>query len=206
MIYFQGGYDGTHFLANVEVYDPIKEVWEDGVPLTSGRSGLASAVIYQPSIPGSYAPDCFTNLSRSREYDDKGGSENNEDENDFMSRGNRSSYHVNLPSNFYRGSSSGNIESAHITASKRFRNMKSELFKSLKNAMRPLKCQTLRDEPAVQENESQFDSCKIDEISMSTCITKKSNHSCPLEIMRKRLKLLIFQAQIENQRKPKKDR
>lgn len=45
--FFVGGYDGQNFLANVEVYNPITDVWEDGYPLTSGRSGHASAVCYQ---------------------------------------------------------------------------------------------------------------------------------------------------------------
>lgn len=46
-IYFLGGYDGQNFLCNVEVYDPMLDIWEDGDPLTSGRSGHASAVCYQ---------------------------------------------------------------------------------------------------------------------------------------------------------------
>lgn len=67
----QGGYDGTHFLSNVEVYNPVDAVWEDGVPLTSGRSGLASAVIYQPSCPQTYSQDTLAvHHSANREYDD----------------------------------------------------------------------------------------------------------------------------------------
>lgn len=50
-LYAMGGFDGQVFLTNVEVYDPAKNGWEDGTPLTSGRSGHASAVIYQPSTP-----------------------------------------------------------------------------------------------------------------------------------------------------------
>lgn len=42
-----GGYDGQNFLTTVEVYNPATDVWEDGEPLTSGRSGHASAVCYQ---------------------------------------------------------------------------------------------------------------------------------------------------------------
>lgn len=45
---FLGGYDGQNFLPNVEVYDPQRDVWEDGQMLTSGRSGHASAACYQP--------------------------------------------------------------------------------------------------------------------------------------------------------------
>lgn len=42
------------FVYSVEIYDPVKDKWEEGVPLTSGRSGHASAVIYQPSCPNQY--------------------------------------------------------------------------------------------------------------------------------------------------------
>lgn len=50
-LYAMGGFDGQVFLTNVEVYDPARNDWEDGTPLTSGRSGHASAVIYQPAVP-----------------------------------------------------------------------------------------------------------------------------------------------------------
>lgn len=42
-----GGYDGTSFLDIVEVYDPSTNQWQPGPPLTSVRSGHASAVCYQ---------------------------------------------------------------------------------------------------------------------------------------------------------------
>lgn len=45
-LYAMGGYDGANFVASVEVYDPLTNRWEDGEPLTSGRSGHASAVCY----------------------------------------------------------------------------------------------------------------------------------------------------------------
>lgn len=48
-LWAMGGYDGTSFSTVVEVYDPVKNEWIDGVALTSGRSGHAAAVIYQPS-------------------------------------------------------------------------------------------------------------------------------------------------------------
>ncbi|XP_044754365.1 kelch-like ECH-associated protein 1 [Coccinella septempunctata] len=53
-IYAIGGYDGSNFSNSVEIYDPIKNEWTDGVCLTAGRSGHASAVCYQPpsTLPG----------------------------------------------------------------------------------------------------------------------------------------------------------
>lgn len=61
-LYAMGGFDGNNFLAIVEVYDPELNVWEEGTPLTSGRSGHASAVIYQPSGVPNYM-DCLDTTS-----------------------------------------------------------------------------------------------------------------------------------------------
>lgn len=47
-LFAMGGFDGENFLNIVEVYDPETNAWTLGTPLTSGRSGHASAVIYQP--------------------------------------------------------------------------------------------------------------------------------------------------------------
>ena len=60
---FLGGYNGQDFLANVEIYDPMGDAWEDGEPLTSGRSGHTSAVCYQP--PCTQKCKILSNLSSS---------------------------------------------------------------------------------------------------------------------------------------------
>lgn len=57
-LYAMGGFDGQSFLSIVEVYDPAIDRWEEGTPLTTGRSGHASAVIYQPSCASIYM-DCI---------------------------------------------------------------------------------------------------------------------------------------------------
>jgi hypothetical protein len=106
------------------------------VSLTSGRSGLASAVIYQPSMPGSYSQDCITNLSHNREYDDRGGSEGHEDDHDLMSRGNRSSYHVNLSA--YSGKSGGQMENSEPVQCEKLKNFKMKIFHALKEINRQL--------------------------------------------------------------------
>lgn len=56
-LYAMGGFDGNNFLSIVEVYDPKLNEWVEGTPLTSGRSGHASAVIYQPSCAQTFM-DC----------------------------------------------------------------------------------------------------------------------------------------------------
>lgn len=61
-LYAMGGYDGQNFLNIVEVYNPVTNIWEEGVPLTSGRSGHASAVIYQPSCVNTFM-DCLEQIS-----------------------------------------------------------------------------------------------------------------------------------------------
>ncbi|XP_004524320.1 kelch-like ECH-associated protein 1 [Ceratitis capitata] len=57
-LYAIGGFDGTNFLSIVEVYDPKTNTWEQGTPLNSGRSGHASAVIYQPACATNFM-DCM---------------------------------------------------------------------------------------------------------------------------------------------------
>lgn len=63
-----GGYDGTSFLNIVEIYDPATNVWKIGTPLTSVRSGHASAVCYQHVTPHSehneQIPTVITKLNR----------------------------------------------------------------------------------------------------------------------------------------------
>lgn len=58
-LYAMGGFDGHDFLKIVEIYDPVKNVWEPGTELTSARAGHASAVIYQPSCFSQFN-ECFS--------------------------------------------------------------------------------------------------------------------------------------------------
>lgn len=97
----------------MEVYNPSDDVWEDGVPLTSGRSGLASAVIYQPSCPQNYSQECTVAQNPTkRDYDDNRRLPPN--------NGNSSSMHCNYSSNVHsssnlRGSGgSGNRDSNEV--------------------------------------------------------------------------------------------
>ena len=54
------------------MYNPIEDVWEDGIPLTSGRSGLASAVIYQPSCSQHYFQEnVMIQQAQGREVDER---------------------------------------------------------------------------------------------------------------------------------------
>ncbi|XP_061390333.1 kelch-like ECH-associated protein 1B [Musca vetustissima] len=71
-LYAIGGFDGANFLSIVEVYDPKTNTWEQGTPLSSGRSGHASAVIYQPSCVTNFM-DCMDNDGPSK-YDYGGNS------------------------------------------------------------------------------------------------------------------------------------
>ncbi|CAF1195502.1 unnamed protein product [Adineta ricciae] len=45
-----GGYDGKNFSSVVEVYDPEKDEWTFGTPLTRERSGHGSALTVEPTL------------------------------------------------------------------------------------------------------------------------------------------------------------
>lgn len=72
-----GGFDGQNFLAIVEVYDPELNAWIEGTPLTTGRSGHASAVIYQPSCVTTYM-DCLESTSDQNSDGGMGGPTNDD--------------------------------------------------------------------------------------------------------------------------------
>lgn len=74
-LYAIGGFDGTNFLSIVEVYDPKNNTWEQGTPLSSGRSGHASAVIYQPSCVNNFM-DCIEDEIPKRDGSGSGSGSN----------------------------------------------------------------------------------------------------------------------------------
>lgn len=65
-LYAMGGFDGHSFLNIVDVYDPSQDKWEESTALTSGRSGHASAVIYQPSCANQYMECVEDQIDRSK--------------------------------------------------------------------------------------------------------------------------------------------
>lgn len=80
-LYAIGGFDGTNFLSIVEVYDPKTNTWEQGTPLSSGRSGHASAVIFQPSCVNNFMMDCIEDDSSNRDGSGPGSNDSPSDEN-----------------------------------------------------------------------------------------------------------------------------
>lgn len=86
--------------------------------MTSGRSGLASAVIYQPSSHNSYANDCIRNFTSNRDYDDeKRPHDNQDDESDMTSKGASSSYQFDCPPNFFNNREGGPFEENSLSDS-----------------------------------------------------------------------------------------
>lgn len=72
-LWAMGGFDGNSFLSIVEIYCPATNKWEESTSLSSGRSGHASAVIYQPSCVHQYM-DCIddhTNRGKKLPDDDE---------------------------------------------------------------------------------------------------------------------------------------
>lgn len=185
----QGGYDGHSFLANVEVYDPVKDEWADGVSLTSGRSGLASAVIYQPSCHQTLSQDCIANpFPSNREYDDeKKPPDNHDDEADINSPGANSSYHLNCSSNFFSGQSAGQHDSDYSQL------ISGELFHLMTEMKSKLTehCQSsdASDEKKLQLQQelSENHVVRLAKFHMKC----KSHSSCPLQILKKRFRHFI---------------
>lgn len=171
-------------------------MWEDGISLTSGRSGLASAVIYQPSCHQSYSQDCLVNQSSNREYDDERKPPDQDDDTDISSRGPGSSFHLNCSSNFFSGRSAGgqyddedfsDCEEVRKLISTDLFHMMSEMNAKLKdhcsknesNAERKLQLQK-------ELNDNQV-------VRLAKFHMKCSKHSsCPLQTLKRRFRHFIF--------------
>lgn len=80
-LYAIGGFDGKNFLSIVEIYDPKTNTWEKGTQLRSGRSGHASAVIYQPSYASGFSD---TPQNEDQGNDDGFNKSEQEDANEFL--------------------------------------------------------------------------------------------------------------------------
>lgn len=193
---FQGGYDGTHFLANVEVYDPVKDVWEDGISLTSGRSGLASAVIYQPSCHQSYSQDCIANQSSNREYDDERKPSDQDDETDISSKGPGSSYHLNCSSNFFSGRSGGQYdEEEEILNSEGVRKrLSTGLYHMMTEMNSKLIDHCTVNEPSIERKLQLHQELHENSVVKLAKFHMKCNkHStCPLQTLKRRFRHFIF--------------
>lgn len=201
---FQGGYDGTHFLANVEVYDPVKDVWEDGIPLTSGRSGLASAVIYQPSCHQNYSQDCIANLSSNREYDDdKKPPDNHDDDADISSRGPGSSFHLNCSSNFFSGRSGGQFDDVGLRHCDDIRERLSDgLFEMMTemndkltdHCNKNVKCSSKKDLLQQEFNDNHM--VRLAKYHMKC--SKHPSSSCPLQLLKRRFRTFMYNRKNRN--------
>jgi hypothetical protein len=199
---FQGGYDGANFLANVEVYDQSKDAWEDGVPLTSGRSGLASAVIYQPSCPGSYTQDCFSNPT-DREFDDSRQPPDGHDDNvDLNSQGPSSSYHLNCSSNFFNGCSENSqfddVEFNHCKEMEK--KISGELFRTLRGVKLKLNEDREISNLPLQTLQQQLNEMQIVKLAKFHMNCRKHS-SCPLQSLKRRFRHFIFKNKDKHLRK-----
>lgn len=199
---FQGGYDGHNFLENVEVYDPAKDVWEDGVPLTSGRSGLASAVIYQPSCHQSFSQDCLANLPSNREYDDeRKPPDNQDDDGDISSRDTGPSYHLNCTTNFFSNRSGGSCEDAEPPENEDgSERLSSEFYQVMREMSEKINehCTTNNESP---ERKIQLRK-EINEAHMVKLakyhLKCRKHTTCPLQMLKRRFRHFIFSDKNKN--------
>jgi hypothetical protein len=178
----------------VEVYDPVKDVWEDGIPLTSGRSGLASAVIYQPSCHQNYSQDCLGNLSSNREYDDeKKPPDNQDDDGDLSSRGAGSSYHLDCSSNFFSGQkwSGGQFDRNNIPECDQ---ISGEFYRVMKEIDRRFQLHCAKNESS-EEQKFQLQQLFDDDhmVKLARLHVRCKKHStCPLRSLKKKFRHFIF--------------
>jgi hypothetical protein len=179
----------------------LKDVWEDGVPLTSGRSGLASAVIYQPSCPGNYTQDCFNNPTPDREFDN-GKKPPDSHDDDINSQGTSSSYHLNCSSNFFNGQAKNSqFDSIEYNQCKEIeRKISGELFRT----MRTVKLKIIEDRDTsdlplqtLQEQINEMQIVKLAKFHMNC----RKHTSCPLQTLKRRFRHFIFKNKDKHLRK-----
>lgn len=175
----------------------MKDVWEDGVSLTSGRSGLASAVIYQPSCHQSYSQDCIASLSSNKEYDDdRKPPDANDDDGDISSHGGAgSSFHLNCSSNFFSnsGRSKGNRENelaVEVDCERIKERLSADLFHMMREMRVKLKESCNKSEPNDQELQQQLDQSHVVKLAKFH-INCKKHKSCPLQTLKRRFRQFI---------------
>lgn len=177
------------------MYDPVKDVWEDGIPLTSGRSGLASAVIYQPSCHQSYSQDCIANLSSNREYDDDRKPPDGHDD-DISSPGAGSSYLLNCSSNFFSNSGRpGGQNDGEVMEHEDKERLSGELFTMWREMMLGDHCS--KNEPNDEKRQQQLNDSNI--VRLAKFHMKCNKHSaCPLQMLKRRFRHFIFSSKDRN--------
>lgn len=188
-------------------------MWEDGVPLTSGRSGLASAVIFQPSCPQNYSQDCLLSLERKhdrgREYDD-----DRKPNDDSGGSGEGPSMHYNYSSQVYsRGSTSGSggglrDESDDISGDQQQSNcdavsedsLKKEFSFALSQIRSRYKCKEreskesyrkINDEVNTGEEPLAPHHSKLGNLMRNHTKCKLTQTPCPIERLKRKLQLFI---------------
>lgn len=176
----------------------MKDEWEDGIPLTSGRSGLASAVIYTPSCHQTYSQDCIANLSSSREYDDdKKPPDHADDDADITSPGTGPSYHLNCSSNFFSGQSGGQFNDEEVVI-KDCPELRERLSSDMYNMMTEMNVR-LNEHCSTNETSIERKLQLQQELSDNHVVRLAKFHmkcnkhaSCPLQTLKRRFRHFIF--------------
>lgn len=179
----------------------MKDEWNDGIPLTSGRSGLASAVIYQPSCKQNYSQD-MANLSPNREYDDeKKPPDNQDDDADLSSKGNGASYHLNCKSNFFSGHSGGHYDEVELIDSEEIGDrLSGELYNMLGELKVKLKEHCEKEDTGSAQQEEIAHVLNDSHVEKMTRLHLKcSKHSsCPLQTLKRRFRHFVFSRRTRN--------
>lgn len=173
-------------------------MWEDGVPLTSGRSGLASAVIYQPSCAQNYAQECtIAQNPTKREYDDNSGVPPN---NNSGSSSMNLNYSSNVYSNLRGSGGSGNRDSIDVDDTtncdetndecpkKKIISSNSNINSSNSNPM------CIRERCKLRNRQFNDISCNLEKITIlrNHMVLQRSASPCTIQRLRRRFQHFIF--------------
>lgn len=170
------------------------------MPLTSGRSGLASAVIFQPSCIGNYTQDCFANLPSNRDYDDdRKPPDGHDDDADISSQGASSSYHLNCSSNFFSSQqSTSQFDDIELNGCEDVQTrMSGELFKVMREIKSKLKEHCDKNQLNEQSLQQQLNELQIVKLAKFHMNCRKHS-SCPLQILKRRFRHFIFNNRDKN--------
>ena len=162
--------------------------------LTSGRSGLASAVIYQPSCPGNYQ-DCFNSPSSDREFNSDGKKPPNshDDDADINSQGTSSSYHLNCSSNFFNGrSEKSEFDNIELNQCRDIeRQISGEFYKTMREVKMKLIEHGESNKLPLQTLQQQLEELQVVKLAKFHMNCRKHS-SCPLQTLKRRFRHFIF--------------
>lgn len=175
------------------------------MPLTSGRSGLASAVIYQPSCPQNYTQECTIAQNHTkREYDDNSGVPPPNDGSSSMNLNYTSNVYSNLRDS---GGGSGNRDSNEVDETttncdenndecpkKKIVNNNNRTCVFVRMRERYLARNCIREQTSSIQPQQKINdiNCNIDKVIVRNHIAKHKNAPCSMLRLRRKMQHFLY--------------